>query len=255
MLGNSLKTSGVTEIIHQEGNGQVLEQTSTINTVLNHIAFSTTRLTQGQNDELKVITEAVGTPFDDYVRYSSVTTPQLGSNGKPLDYSSLYNLWGKTEAPDRTISSGNLYGELSLGIIPIGQISEAARSKLVKLAKSQKAFEINLETITKKIVNGRPQYNYQLSINPEQYVAFLKEFAKAAGLNQLNEVDPANYAGSGPVRYDVVVDVWSSTLVKAQVPDGSRATSYQGWNIPYKFDIPTSTIDISDLQDRLQQIQ
>lgn len=252
MLENSLRTSSVTKRITQNDQNQSLEQTIRLQTGETHLVQGMTDLRQKGLASAKVITESVGTPTDDFVRYRSIETDQKRDDGSSLDFSKVIGIWGTTEAGGKT--SGELYNETVLGVIPLGNLPEAKRQELLSLARTLDVYKVEYAKVNRTSANGRPVYEYTVKVLPEAYVAFLKAYAEAAGLTHLRNIRSSDYENATPLEFKVVVDIMSRRLHSVDFASG-RTERYLGYGHQVTADKPKDAGSIEDLQNLIQQVQ
>ena len=255
MLENSFSTSGVAKLVSQESGSQTFDQKSAVQTSDRKIAASQTTLSQQFEEAATVVTETVGTPDSDFVRYSKIETSQTSQDGKPLDFSSVLGVWGRSAQAQQGATSGELYGETVLGIVPFGYLPQSQRQEIMRLIRDKNVYEIDYAKVKREIKNGRPVYIYEVEVMPEHYVEMLKAFAGMVGLNQLEQFDPAAYGEAPALHFNLSVDVWSRQLVTAEYVDSGRTETYTSYGARVKADIPEDTITVEELQTRLQSIQ
>jgi len=250
MLNTALQTSSGAVHITQTAGGQSLDQAVTFNLAGQHVTHAATALTQAAN---LAQTETIGTPFQDYVRYTAIRTSQRSASGKPLTFSGVIGVWG-TAAAATSSSNGQLYNQVVLGVIPFGNLAETQRAQLLKLM--QPVYMVNYDTMLRKIVHGRPTYTYTVQVMPEPYVIMLKQYGVDTGLTQLAQLNPASYNGSAPLVFTVTVDVWSRQLQAITYGDSNRVEHFSqfGQSVP-PLTIPSHTVSIDELQSRLQTVQ
>ncbi len=93
---------------------------------------------------------------------SAIQASQLArkqANGKELNFSSVLNKWGKTEIKSEQ-SIGELYSDITLGIVPFANLTQAQRAKLTALIRDKKVYEIDYNNVQKFTERGRPIYSY-----------------------------------------------------------------------------------------------
>lgn len=253
MLNNSLRTSSVTKQVVQQDTGQSLDQKIYLKMGEYHVAQSVSNLNQtGGNASAQVVTESIGTPFADYVRYLAIQTDQKSQSGGELDFSKIIGTWGASVNEGST--AGELYNEMVLGVIPIGNVPADQRTKLMKLANDLDVYKVEYENMERSTVNGRPTYTYTVKVLPEAYVSFLKAYAESVGLTQLRNVRPSNYASADPIEFKVGVDVMTRRLASVTYASG-RTEQYIGYGQQVDVTIPTDTVGVEELQQRIQQVQ
>lgn len=257
MLENSLRLKGVTRHVTQTGLGQDVSQWTQLNLGAVQKAESRTELTQTGDIEAEVETQSIGTPYEDFVRYTSIETSQTGADGQKLDFSTILNIWGSNNAtPEAGTTNGELYNESVLGVIPIGSLSVTDRATLLRYIRSNTVYEVDYTALERELIDGRPVYTYPVKVDAEKYVTMLKEFARMVGLNHLENVDPAAYGGSEKLEFSLSVDVWARQLVRIRFgSDDQRIEELSGHNVVKSVGLPEETITVDELQGRLQEIQ
>jgi hypothetical protein len=252
MLENSLRTTSVTKQVLQEGDDQSLDQKVRLQVGEDHVAQGYTLLSQSGLASAKVTTESIGTPTEDYVRYRSIETEQKNQGGKDLDFSQIIGVWGKTESSEST--SGELYNESVLGVIPIGNLSAENRKKLLNKAEELGVYKVEFQNVNKGSLNGRPTYEYTVKVLPEAYVSFLKTYADMVGLTHLKNVNPANYSNAEAIEFKVAVDVRTRRLANITYASG-RQEKYTAYGTGVDVALPKDTVSIEELQTRLQNVE
>jgi hypothetical protein len=257
MVVNNLRTTGVVDHIEQTNQGQKLDQVVQFVTGPLYTAQSQTTITQGLDNPDIVKTESIGTPYLDFVRYLDIQTAQKGLNGKPLDFSKVMNIWGKdSTGQDNQQTTGQLYSQSVLGVVPYANLSAADRKQVVELIKEQNIYQVDYKGVKKTKENGRPSYVYMVTIRPEAYVGMLKRVAHSMNLTQLEGVDPSAYAHSDPISFTFHVDVWSRQLTQVEYEGGTRKETLSSFGLQRPVtNLPTQTIPVDELQTRLQTIQ
>lgn len=252
MLENSLRTSSVTKQIVQNDEEQLLTQHVRLELGEKHRAHGHTDLSQIGLASAHVKTESIGTPTADYVRYLSIETDQKGASGNDLDFSKVIGVWGKTEASGTT--SGELYNEIILGVIPVGNLSASDRRELLKLASDLEVYKVEYKNVRRGSVNGRPSYEYTVKVLPEEYVTLLKRYAQMVGLTHLDNVNPGSYSNSPAIEFKVVVDVNTRRLATVTYESG-RQERFIGYGSQASVGVPKDAVTVEELQSRLQNIQ
>lgn len=257
-IENSLRTQGVTRQVEQASSGQKLDQRVQLSVGQQHVAHGQTVIEQQGEVNATIKTEAISTPQEDYVRYTTIDTTQKSKDGKDLDFSKLVNLWGKA-VPDpqgQTQSQvGELYNESVLGVVPVGNLRPRDRADIMKLVRENNVYKVDPKSVKRKLEKNRPVYTYDVTVMPEAYIGMLKKYGKAAGLKQLEAVDPASYKDTEPLTFQVSVDVWSRQLASIVFGGGERTEHMSGYGVARHVDFPKETIPLSELQSRLQAVQ
>lgn len=255
MLATSLSSSSVSKVVSQADESQTLHQTSTLVAEPDQIVRAMSVLGQTADTATSITTESIGTPETDFVRYNAIKTSQKNAAGKNYDFSSVIGLWGKSSQDNPTSGGVQLFNQTVLGVVPVANVRQPLRAALLEKIKKENVYKIDTAAVKRQIINGRPVYIYDVTINPVAYVSMLKNFARDIGLTQLEQVDPAQYENSAPLKFVFDVDVWSGQLRKVSYDSSSRNEVYKGYGIRTQIKLPTTSIGVDELQARLQQIQ
>ncbi|GAC1392177.1 MAG: hypothetical protein NVSMB46_07270 [Candidatus Saccharimonadales bacterium] len=251
MIDNALQTGSLNSHVIQTNNTQTQEEYIHINTYGRKVADAITTYSPSPN--IKVVTERLGTPDDDYSKYISVTTDQKSADGKPLNFSSVLNVWGKNANPTNKESAGILYGQAALDVIPFANLSHSQRADILKLMK--KAYVVTYPPLSKETINNRPVYKYVVSVNPVAYVTMLKSFSKYTGLKQFANIDPAKYSQYHPFSFQASIDVWARQIKEIDFPNNAKIEQFSGFGVQTTIsDVPKKTISLTDLEQKIQSI-
>lgn len=256
MLANNLATPSVTKTSSQAAQGQSLEQTSILVTTPKQYVASQSTITQGEgSNATKIVTETLAFPTEEYTRYLTINTAQKSSSGKPFNFDKVLNIWGKTTQADA--ASGNepqTFSQVILGVVPVGHLNPKQRQQLVSYIQKNNVFGIDANKVTKSWQNNRLIYTYQGSVKPVPYVTMLKLFARSMGLVQLDSVNPEQYKDSAPIAFSVTVDVISGQMTSVQYTEAERQDVFSAYGYRPVVNVPKNTVPISELQDRLRQV-
>ena len=256
MVDESLKTSSYSRHTTQKNGSQTVDQVIETSTSPKQLVHSETVFEQTGVDAATAITENIGTPTKDYVRYNSIVTSQKTQDGKPLDFSKVEGKWGVTESADEDQTTGQQYNQAVLGIIPISNLTSAERRELIKVMKDQNAYEFTVAETTRTWPFGRPNYTFQVTVNPVAYITALKMFAKDVGLNHLEEINPQDYASSQKLTFVVSVDGWTHQMTKADQNQGAKTEVISSRNLKKSLPTaPSDTISVDELQTMLQSVE
>ncbi len=256
MLNTNLSTSSVTKHTVQTSSGQNINQTSQVLTAPYHSVQSRNIVQQTLGSATTVVTENISTPKAESVRYDSITTSQKSASGQDFDFSKVLGVWGKTNFNSQNpYNASSTYSQNVFGVVPVANLPLQQRQILLNQINGDKVYTVDFSKTTSQNINGHPVYNYSVSLNPVAYIKMLKTLATDLGLQQLNQLDPARYASAQPVELTFQVDVWSGQLLAVKYQGNGRTESYKSYGQNVKLSDPSPTIPLSDLQNRLQQIQ
>jgi len=254
MIDNNLATESVTRHVVQEEGGQTLDQTMQLQFGASNSAHNLINVKQaGDTGENEVKSETIGTPKNDFSRYVSIKTGQKTTDGKPIDTSSITNVWAKTDdSKDGQPSSAQYFQQSVLGIVPYANLSYQQRQELIKLMKDKKAYDFSSEQTKTEKRNGQAVYVYTVSINPKPYIEMLQKFSKFMGLGG-EGLDPSQYEGAPPLKVEMTVGKASRQLLKIKYVDGGQEETYSSQGLEQAGSLPNKTIPLSELQDRIQK--
>lgn len=250
MLNNNFRTASVTRQVEQTSGTQRLNQVIRVQNQSQHVANGYTTLSQN-NGATKVVTESIGTPTADFVRYLEIKTSQKNQNGKQLEFGKVLNVWGKTESePGGQL--GNLYGDISLGLFLFADLPANQRNQMMDMITSNNVYQTDYNTAQRVVRNGRPYFIYRVTVKPTAYVTMLKQYADYVGMEQLKNLNPEDYKDTPDQQVDVAIDILSQHLAKVTTVSGNRQESFSGYGIIQKITLPDNAIPMQELQERLQ---
>ena len=250
MVDNSLQTSAYTRHTQQKSGAQSVDQVFETATSPQHRVFSETIFTQTGADSAKAITENIGTTTHGYVRYVSVITAQ------GLNFSSILDKWGVSEPEVKGKTTGQLYNQAVLGVIPVGNLTTEQRREVTKIMKEKKAYSYELVETKRSLPFGRPTYTLQVTVSPVGYISALKAYASYVGLNHLEDVKPEEFADADKLSFIVEVDGLTHQMVATSQNQGAKTEVISGRNFRKTLpSAPRETIPVEDLQAQLQSIE
>lgn len=253
-MENALSTRSFSRVSVQNEGGQIFSQNVFATVAPKQVVSGTNEIKQDGAGGFDVLTNVIGTPTADYVQYSSIETEQKGKDGKSLDYSKVLNLWGKNEAANKQ-TGGQAYNQSALGVVPFGDLNQSQRRELIDLMKAKSTYKTDFAKTTKKITNGRPTYTYEITVNAEAYISLLKKYASMVGLNQLTQTNPEDFRTTAPLEFKFTVDVWTKQISQIRYASG-RTESYGSYGASKNHKaIPSNSLTMDELQQRVQAIQ
>lgn len=254
MLNNSLRTTSVTRTVNQSDGQQSLEQYVRFQPTGEHIAYAKTVLEQQGEQTAQVTTENIGTPYTDYIQYTSIESDQENEAGETVEFDEVLNTWGQTESEDSDATTGELYNEIALAAVPFGNLSAEDRKQLLEFIEEEAVYTVDYATVNKTSVNGRQIYVYPVTVQPQAYIGLLREYASIVGLRQLEDVDPAVYADSQPLQLTISIDALTQRITGISYPNG-RTERYGSYGVMVRQSVPENSIPLSELQSKIQSLQ
>lgn len=254
-VNQNLKTSSFSRYSTIKNAGQSSNQQIDVFITPKQGIHSQTRFVQTGLDEAEALTENLGTPHADYVRYTKITSSQKNSKGEKYDFSRIIGVWGGTKE-DNNKTNGQQFGQSILTSIPVGNLTSEQRIKLIKMMQDSKVYEFSKPQVSRDGMLFRPTYSYTVKLKPVEYVKILKQFGEYVGLNQLNGLNPDDYKNVPDTAFQITVDGWSKTITSIVEPGSSRREYISGRNaLKVMPGIPRDSVNMSELQSRLQSIE
>ncbi|MCA1806705.1 MAG: hypothetical protein LC687_02410, partial [Actinobacteria bacterium] len=216
-----------------------------------------TTITQSGFTTAQVVTEEIGTPERDYVRYTTVETSERSADGSEFDFSDVVGIWGVSQPQPGQGVQGEAYSEATLGVLPFANLSPSDQKRLYEFTQETQLYKIDYLGIEKIERNGRSTYSYPVLLQPEPYVAYLKQLAELQGLTQLENVNPAQFRSVDPVRFTLEVDILSRQPVFIEYGQDDRQEIIRDFGLLQNVDIPKDeeTVPANVLQQRLQDVE
>jgi hypothetical protein len=252
-LNNSLRTPSVTrEVVQSQGTSGV-EQVSYISFRQPDPSANTKTViyqTTSNNTTASVATETIGTNNSDYVRYTDVK--EAGGDDGTGGLGDLIGTWAERKGSENPAPGQNLtfFNEGLFSIVPFGNLDKQARDTLLNFIDEKNLYQYT--SAERKFDNNRLVYVYDFSINPADLVEVLRLYMELSGNGDSAQLDPAEYAGAPAIHIQVKVDVLSRQVEAIQYPQG-RIENYSGYGLYRPVEIPSETIPIEELQQRVRQ--
>lgn len=256
MLANNLHTRSVTREAKASGNGEKVEQDVRLQMGSTNAGEWLVAVKQANSS---ITTDSIGTPTAGYVRYTHVATTQKRSNGQPYDFSKIINTWGESKPSDNS-SLSQLFSQTLLDIStaplpPIANLSPGAQQNILAYMRDQKIFTPSYESVKHETVDGRRVYTYTVAVQLGAYVRMMQAFAHDLDLTSLDTIDASDYSTTKPVSLTMSVDPASHQLVRVAYPSTGFSQTYTDWGLATPIQLPSHTIPVSDLQQRLQAVK
>jgi hypothetical protein len=252
MIVNNLQTQSYSKSSSQDTNGNKSEKVEQISFVPDIAARSVETVTQsGPADKSTVKTEIIGTLKDDYVRYVSIQTNEKNKDGKPLDYSSVENVWGKTDSKEQP---PQYLSQSILNLVPFANLNSENRSKALSTFYDKKAYEVDYSKVKPLKINGKSALVYPVKINASGYINVLKVIASSSGLGNLPSLDPESYKDQPPIEIEIVVDKLSRRVIQVK-PGQNIVENYSSYGLSIPIQIPKDFKPASELQKKIQEIK
>lgn len=243
MIDSSLSSGSVTKRVKQEAEGVTLDQLVQLHIGMQHISRGLEISNHsGEGQAARIVQETIATPKADYSRYVSI------NSAKDTDYSSVLGVWGKNE------EQVQYFNQATLGTIPFASFNQQTRREIIEFMKSKGTFMPSYN-VSKKEVNGREVYEYEVKINPVAYFETLQLYIKKLGTGEVEGLDPSAYEGVEPLSTKFYIEPVTRKIVKIEYQGSSQAENYESHGLRQAPKEPTESINIDELQERIQELQ
>lgn len=250
MLANSLTTRGVTKIIEQKAPEGSVNQKAQVQFGSRNLVQIVTEINQKTVEgDTKVVTNAIGTPSDNYVSYTQIEVPKDATS--KLDFKGLIGQWGRQSKAE---GGASVFSEAALGLVLFGNVPGNMRTELLNMMQGDSVYKVDYGSVSTQDINGRKNYKYNVEIQTKAYVELLKKYDQMLGLGFTEQLNSEDYEGTEPVKATMYVDVASRTLTKLEYQEGARTESFTGYGIQKSLDVPEQSIGRGELEQKLQNI-
>ncbi len=253
-IANNLASPSVIRHTTQANETSSLNQYSLVQLGQRPNVHAVTKILQRQGSDANlVVTENVATATTDYVRYVTILTTQKNAAGQTIDFKPVINTWAKGDIAISDPSS-TLNQEL-FGIVPLANVSAEQRAVILDHMRSNKVYKADYQSFKKDNWQGRTVRVYEVKVNTRAYIAMLQELSKFTGLPAAQNFNAADYATQADIGLEFVIDPLSHQLVQVRYPAVGRIDAFGSFGMSQKLALPTATISLNELQNRLQSLQ
>jgi hypothetical protein len=249
MLDGNLRTSGVVKNIQQGDAQSSLDQSTYLSFTDGPKTQTVTTLEQtgASGEKSRVITENIGTPEIDYIKYRTIDVPQSSGQG---DVSAAENVWASKSHDDEGGQQTSFLNEGLFGIVVYGNFNQQQANSLKDLIDEREVYQYS--SVSKTFESGRPVYKYQMELLPYSLIGYMSEYAGLLGVDDRGQLDPENYKDAPAVKATFTVDVLSRQLTSIEYEDTGRVEQYNSFGLKRAVESPSDTIPLEELQRRLQ---
>lgn len=247
----TMTTSGVTCTIHDVTDGRDSVQAVSLDLAGKERATSKTSITQSGTE---VVTEGIATPDADYVRYTKLSTAKKAPDGKPLDFSKITGVWAKQT---RDTSAASLFDQTALGgcVVPLADLRQNQGESLVADMRKNKVFDTKTSAAARADLHGQSVFKYKVTVTPSRYVPFMQRFAKAYGLQTLNNLSTKTFSDKARQHVVFVVSARQHRLLEITFDGQQHTIDFSNYGKPPAITLPSNPISFTELQKRLQGMQ
>ncbi len=248
-VATSLRTQGVTRQIKQTTGQTELDQTIQLSLGQNNVARGITTITQpSANGETKVLTEIIGTPDNNFARYTDIQTAN-----RP-DISSIQNVWSRENLVQGFGQNQSVFAETVFSSVPFANLTSAQQQELLQFMKDNKVYDVDYRGA--KVVEraGKQAYEYKVNVNLKSYIEALKKIDEWMGLKQMSAVDPDQYAGLDPAQLTIVSGINSRQVLEITFGGSARTEKYFGYGAQVPVEVPDTNLMREQLELQIQKI-
>jgi hypothetical protein len=204
---------------------------------------------QSQGQDVQVITEGIGTPKADYIRYIKLD----GTGSKSA--SSIIGKWAKNESTS-TQPAQFLDNAIFGSPLMTGPLSNSTRSFIMNEVTNNEAIKIK-SVDTNAQVDGKKVYKYTVDLNLKSYIPLYKKYLSELGLGKTAEKLTAPQTDSN-LQMVIYIDPVTKKIIKAESPQDAEGGGEYYTN--EKFIIPPAVpskigVSVEDLQNALSSGQ
>lgn len=204
---------------------------------------------QSQGQDVQVVTEGIGTPKADYIRYI-----KLDGTGSTTA-SNIIGKWAKNEATP-TQPAQFLDNAIFGSPLMTGPLSNTTRSFIMNEVTKNKAIKIK-SVDTNSQVDGKKVYKYTVDLNLKSYIPLYKKYLNELGLGKTAEKLTAPQSDSN-LQMVIYIDPVTKRIIKAESPQDAEGGGEYYTN--EKFIIPPAIpskigVSVEELQNALSSGQ
>ncbi len=251
MVNNNLTTQGVTKEVSQNTGTVSTDELTQMVFVPQPMLRSVKQLsTSSGGTTTHLILEAVSTPKDNYQHYSLIE--RQAAPGQPKkDYAKVYALWlhngGRGQSDGQATFNNAVFGALLFGNIPPEQRANIERSL-------HTAYHLDFAATKKQSQSHRRIYSYDAVISLKDYASAAHLYAKALGLPNADQINPANYDPDSKLAFTVTVDVLSRQVKQIAYKTSGITEAYSSYGVLTNITTPKHTVSYQELQNAINAV-
>ncbi len=204
--------------------------------------------------ESNVTTQTVTTVKDQYIRYLNIFSSEKKESGDKYDFSKLENVWAmqpRTTGKAAADSQRTAYIQPLVTLVPFGNLTASSRDKIMDSLK--KVYVTDFKHVTYQDINDEKFIVYSVQVQTKKYVMALKQHFIASGLGEFAPLDPSAYPENAHVNAQFIINKKNNNLTA--ISFNNQSEHYTDYGITNQITIPTNTITLDELQQRLQAAQ
>ena len=242
MLDRNLKTGSITKTYSEGNDSGSYDLVSKLQ--LKGQPASQTKITI-KNDNATLVTDTIGTPTQDYLKYNQEPVTDDMQNGM--------NTWAVNNASDTEPAQIYLNELLSTPIL-FGYLNHNQRTDLIKSMQDNQVFNTDFNSVnTTTVLNGKKVYVYDVGINLVNYLPIYQAYLRYMGQN--NIADQIGDASPGAtLTMKLVVEPISRHLLQTTVDNNGQTINFGIHDANKMIEIPKDvSMSIDDLQELISE--
>lgn len=252
MLEKSLQTSSIYRTIEQTAGINKSEEEIYLAFSPETIVKSMTTIEEvNQLGKTTAIIEKIGQDDSDYVRYTDIKV--TGNNQQQRNFDNVLGVWAKRSGEGLGGQAASFLNDALFTAVPFGNLDPNQRAEVIDEVKRVNLYQYREAKIEN--TDGRPVITYTMDLDPQSLVQVLAKYVEVTGATSGTALDPAAYEGAQDVRIRLAVDVLSRHVKRIEFLGTERREIYQGYNALQVIEAPSETIDVTELQSRLQAVE
>ena len=246
-IENSLSTKSVVRTLNQGGTGNQVVQKYRLNfapqrVIENNVEFTTRSATENT----RIVTEGIITPQDQFLRYTEFED----EGGNDLD--SVLGLWAQESSNEQNAEDARInFVSEHVTLVIFGNFNPNYRNQVIKQLQDRNVYSGTLMNPFEIEKDGEKLLVYNLKLDIRAYAEILGNAFVDAGYGEFPPLEPSRYREGAQVGVEITVNKRTNKV--ADVVFGGRAESYSNYGVIKDVTLPTVTISIPELQQKVQE--
>ena len=256
-IENNLSTSSVVRETESGGTGNKTVETTrfafgaqAVQDKINNVSL------KSATAESNVTTETVMTLSEQFVRYNNIFSTEKKTDGSNYNFAAIQGVWAKQDAATGAAGRDEqrlTYIQPLITLAPFGNLTPRARRAIVKKLKDNNVYTVDFAHPAYDDSTGEMLTTYDVSVKTKRYVTVLQDYLKDAGFGSYSAINPSAYPDSAEVQANFIIRQRNSTI--ASLVFSNQTENYSDYGITQPLKLPSKTVSLSELQNRLQSAQ
>lgn len=248
-VDNNLNLFGVTRQTTQENGNAKFNQKLQISLGANDVAHGVTTVMQptaaGNN---VIVTETIGTPTNNYVRYTNIQTPTK------VNTAPIINKWSRDLLVVGNTQNRSTLTDGLLSALPIADLSQPQRQEIVQFMKDNNVYTVDYKGA--KVVEraGKQGYEYNVRIDFQKYMEAAKQIDAMMGIGQLKNVDLQSYENAQPQDVTLVMSIDGRQLLEISYPGSTLKETFSSYGARVPVELPETDMSRSELETLIKRV-